>query len=132
MNRVILDSSVVLARLFDEAGAYDFTEEFLSRSVISTVNLSEVQAVLARKGWKPEEAWEDATGSVNYVEPFTSRQARVAGSLILQTRRLGLSLGDRACLALGITLDAPVYTADQAWGELKVGCEIHLVRQTPR
>ncbi len=128
MDRVILDSSAVLARLFDETGANIFTDAFLARSVISCVNLSEVQAVLVRRGWRPEEAWEDATGSVHSVEPFTVMQAKLAGSLITHTRSLGLSLGDRACLALGIILKAPVYTADQAWKDLQVGCEIHLIR----
>ncbi len=128
MDRVVLDSSAVLARLLDETGAVNFTDEFLARSVISTVNLSEVQAVLVRRGWKPEEAWEDATGSIYSIEPFTVNQAKLAGSLIAQTRSLGLSLGDRACLALGIIFKAPIYTADQAWKELQVGCSIHLIR----
>jgi ribonuclease VapC len=128
MDRVILDSSAVLARLFDETGAGLFTDAFLARSVISSINLSEVQAVLVRRGWRPEEAWEDATGSVHSVEPFTVMQAKLAGSLITQTRGVGLSLGDRACLALGIILKVPVYTADQAWRDLRVGCEIHLIR----
>ena len=96
--------------------------------MIGAVNLAEVQSVLVRKGWKPEEAWEDATGSVYAIAPFTAEQAKLAGSLIRHTHSLGLSLGDRACLALAITLKAPVYTADHAWQTLDVGCPIHLIR----
>lgn len=128
MDRVVLDASAVLARLLDETGTINFTDDFLARSAISAVNLSEVQAVLVRKGWKPEEAWEDATGSVHYVEPFTTMQAKLAGSLITLTRNLGLSLGDRACLALGLILKAPIYTADHAWKNLQIGCQIHVIR----
>ena len=59
---------------------------------------------------------------------FTTEQAKLAGSLIAQTGALGLSLGDRACLALGITLQAPIYTADKSWKNLRLGVHIHLVR----
>ncbi len=51
---------------------------------------------------------------------------RIAGDLVVQTRPLGLSLGDRACLALGLALKAPVYTADKLWK--KVGARIHVIR----
>jgi ribonuclease VapC len=59
---------------------------------------------------------------------FTEEQARIAGALTARTRTLGLSLGDRACLALGIALRAPVYTADRAWKKLKLDVPIHIIR----
>jgi PIN domain nuclease of toxin-antitoxin system len=62
------------------------------------------------------------------VAAFSGEQARITGSLVDQTRSLGLSLGDRACLALGLHLGAPVYTADRAWKKLKLGIPIHLLR----
>jgi PIN domain nuclease of toxin-antitoxin system len=65
---------------------------------------------------------------VTAVEPFTSEQARIAGDLITKTEKHGLSLGDRSCLALAITLKAPVYTTEQAWRNLKVGVPIHVIR----
>ncbi len=52
----------------------------------------------------------------------------MAGDLVTQTRHLGLSLGDRACLALGIALKVPVYTAEKAWKKVKVGVRIHVIR----
>ena len=54
--------------------------------------------------------------------------ARVAGIMVRETRALGLSLGDRACLALGLALKAPVYTADKSWKNLKVGVKIQVIR----
>jgi PIN domain nuclease of toxin-antitoxin system len=118
----------VIAVLRDEPGREALTAEILAESVISTVNMAEVQLVLVRDGMKPEDAWEDASLIVSLIEAFTPEMARLAGSLITQTRPFGLSLGDRACLALAITLDAPVYTADRAWKTLDVGCQIHVIR----
>jgi PIN domain nuclease of toxin-antitoxin system len=62
------------------------------------------------------------------VEPYTREQARIAGDLIATTEKYGLSLGDRSCLALAITLKAPVYTTEQLWRNLKVGIPIHVIR----
>jgi PIN domain nuclease of toxin-antitoxin system len=82
--------------------------ELLAESVISTVNLAEVQTKLVRRGGSAEQAWMDALGPAETVVPFTADQARIAGDLVTSTRAMGLSLGDRACLALAITLKAPV------------------------
>ena len=65
---------------------------------------------------------------VTEAVPLTPEQAKLAGTLVNQTRSLGLSLGDRACLALGLTLKAPVCTADKSWKSLKVGLRIHIIR----
>ena len=128
MNEVVLDASAILAILFQERGGEKLTVEILEDSVISTVNLAEVQLKLIKKGYVPEEAWEDALSLVNSVEPYTSVHARIAGDLITTTEKYGLSLGDRSCLALAIALKAPVYTTEQAWKNLKVGVPIHVIR----
>lgn len=128
MNKAVLDASAILAILNNEPGAEKLTLELLSAAVSSTVNLAEVQARLVNIGGVPDEAWEDALSTVREAVPFTEDQARIAGGLVTQTRALGLSLGDRACLALGIVLDAPVYTTDRAWKKLKLGIPIHLLR----
>ena len=59
---------------------------------------------------------------------FDMQQAYIAGSLWQQTKELGLSLGDRACLALAIHLDLPVLTADKIWQQLDIGVSIQLIR----
>jgi PIN domain nuclease of toxin-antitoxin system len=128
MARLVLDASAALAYLKGEPGGEKLSPEMLSEASISTVNLTEVQSVLVRDGLNPEHAWEDASAVATQIEPFTPVQAKLAGTLITQTRPYGLSLGDRACLALAITLDAPVYTADEAWKTLKVGCRIYVIR----
>lgn len=62
---------------------------------------------------------------------FTETQARVAGSLVAETRHLGLSLADRACLALALELKAPVCTADKIWKKLHLAVAVPVIRSRP-
>jgi PIN domain nuclease of toxin-antitoxin system len=128
MNRIVLDASAILAVIGGEPGTEKLTPALLARAVGSAVNLAEVQTKLGIRGWTSEQAWEDATSPVREVVPFDEQQARLAGDLVISTRHLGLSLGDRACLALGIALKLPVYTADRTWKKLKLGVAIHVIR----
>jgi ribonuclease VapC len=128
VSRVVLDASAVLALLNNEAGADMLTPELLSNAACSTVNLAEVQAKLVGAGGRPDEAWEDTLSPIREAVPFTDEHAKIAGSLVTQTRVLGLSLGDRACFALGLALKAPVYTADKSWKKLKLGVRIQVIR----
>lgn len=128
MSRVVLDASAVLAVIHQERGFEKLTADLLLRAVISTVNLAEVQSKLVRSGWASEDAWEDATNLIGEIAPFTADHAHVAGDLIAETRSLGLSFADRACLSLGLDLKAPVYTADRSWKNLKLGLQINVFR----
>jgi len=128
MNRIVLDASAILAVINAEPGAEKLTPQLLSRAVASTVNLAEVQAKLVSRGWTSEQAWEDATSPIREAVPFDEQQARIAGDLVAQTRHLGLSLGDRACLALGTALKLPVHTAERTWKKLNVTIAVHLIR----
>jgi PIN domain nuclease of toxin-antitoxin system len=128
MNRVILDASAILAVIHQESGYEKLTPELLSRAAASAVNLAEVQSKLLGRGWMSDEAWEDAASPIREVLSFNEEQARIAGDLIAQTRRFGLSLGDRACLALATALKAPVYTAEKSWKSLGLDVPIHVMR----
>ena len=128
MSKAVLDASAILAVIFREPGAENLTSEILESAVVSTVNLAEVQTKLMQKGYDPEEAWEDALLLKGVPEPFTTDQAKIAGTLVKKTQSYGLSLGDRSCLALAIALKAPVYTTEQAWRNLKLGIPIHVIR----
>ncbi|MFI5116896.1 MAG: type II toxin-antitoxin system VapC family toxin [Terriglobales bacterium] len=128
MNKIVLDASAILALINGEPGHEKLTPALLASAVSSTVNLAEVQAKLVHRGWSPDEAWEDATSPIREAVPFSAEHARIAGSLIALTRPLGLSLGDCACLALGIALKAPIYTADKTWKGLKLNVRIHVIR----
>lgn len=128
MSRVVLDASALLTLLNQEPGAEKLTPELLANSVSSTVNLAEIQGKLVGLGIRPEDAWQAILAPLRQPIDFDSEQARIAGGLIADTHHLGLSLGDRACLALGIVTKAPVYTADRLWKNLKIGVRIHVVR----
>jgi len=128
MNRVVLDASALLAILNQEPGAERMTPELLSAAATSTVNLAEVHGKLVGRGLNADEAWEATLSPIRETVAFTSDHARLTGDLAVQTRALGLSLGDRACLALGLALKAPVYTADRSWKKLKISVRIHVIR----
>ena len=128
MNKIVLDASAILTIILKEPGHEKLTPELLTSAVGSTVNLAEVQTKLLLGGWTSDEAWEDASSPFEEILPFDEEQAKLAGDLVMQTRQLGLSLGDRACLALGMVLKAPVYTADKTWKKLKLRVRIHVIR----
>jgi ribonuclease VapC len=62
------------------------------------------------------------------VRPFDDVDASLVGALRPRTRALGLSLADRACLALGLRLGRTVLAADGALREAAVGVEVVLIR----
>jgi ribonuclease VapC len=128
MSDVVFDASAILALLQQEPGAEKLTSEIRQNAVVSTVNLAEVQSKLVKLRNDPDKAWEAALAAVAAVEPYTMEQAKIAGSMIAATEKYGLSLGDRSCLALAISLKAPVYTTEQIWRNLKVGVPIHVIR----
>ena len=126
-NKYVLDASAVLALLNEEPGG-DQVEPLLGDAVISAVNLSEVLAKLIEAGMTPNEA-RDAFDLIG-VEVAGFDRASALGAVILRpaTRNRGLSLGDRACLALGIEIGAEVVTAEREWARLKLACPIRSIR----
>jgi ribonuclease VapC len=128
VSRVVLDASALMAILNSEPGAEKLTPQIMSTAATSTVNLAEVHGKFVQWGFSPDDAWVAANAAIHEAVAFTVEQAKTAGDLVLQTRGLGLSLGDRACLALGIALRAPVYTADRSWKNLRLGIRIHVIR----
>lgn len=127
MNETVLDATAVLALLNDEPGAGKVAS-LLSQAVMSTVNLAEVVGKLAEAGM-PEETIKIVLGELGLVMiPFDEGLAFRTGLLRPVTSDYGLSLGDRACLALGQHLHRPVLTADRMWKTLKPGVEILMIR----
>lgn len=128
MNRIVLDASALLAVLNHETGSDKLTPELLSTAATSTVNLAEVYGKLVGLGFASDDAWEAALSPIREAVIFTAEHARLTGELVKETRQHGLSLGDRACLALGLIMNVPVYTADKSWEKLRLGVRIHLIR----
>ena len=127
MSDVILDASALLVLLNQEPGA-EIVVEHLPHANISAVNLAEVVTRLNLTGMPDNEIDEVLKLLSLDVVPFDEEQALQTGILALKTKALGLSLGDRACLALGIVRDCSVLTADKAWMELNLGVEVLLAR----
>ncbi len=127
INKVVVDASAVLALLNQEDGSEEISQ-LIGNAVISSVNLSEVVAKLTDKRMTKTDI-EQILSNLNLeIIPFSNQQAFRAGMLRPLTKSFGLSLGDRACLALGIALNLPVITTDGVWANLNLGVEIRVVR----
>ncbi|HEV2068644.1 MAG TPA: type II toxin-antitoxin system VapC family toxin [Acidimicrobiales bacterium] len=115
----VLDASALLALLFDEPGG-EMVERGLTASVISAVNLSEVMHKSLERGVGVESLRDDLEALGVDVLVFDGDAAEEAANLRAGTRAAGLSLGDRACLALARQLDLPAVTADRTWEGLEL------------
>lgn len=126
-GEIVADASAVLAALKSER--FDkFDPRRMVEASISAVNLCEVLTKLADDGLSEAQA-NAAVGVLDLrVYSFGQREASDAANLRLRTRSAGLSLGDRACLALAGELQCPVVTADRAWASLDIGVKIVLIR----
>jgi ribonuclease VapC len=114
---IVLDASALLAFLFREEG-HERVARILTDSCMSTVNLSEVLGRFERDGRDTVLVHRSLRASGISWIPFGREDAANAASLIPLTRHLGLSLGDRACLALARARKVAAITADRAWAEL--------------
>ena len=127
MSNVVLDASALLALLNAEPGQEE-VQRSIPGAAVSAVNLSEVVAKLTEAGMS-EEAVRSALEDIEIdVHPFDRESAYQTGALRTATKKLGLSLGDRACIALGGQLKRPVLTADRNWRDLELGLEIRVIR----
>ena len=126
---VVLDASAVLALLFEESGA-EVVRAQLRTGVIGAANLAEVLAKLSDHGLPAMEAVRAVTILGLEVAPMTEAQAGRSAELRPMTRAVGLSLGDRACLALAAELGAPALTADRSWDAVAgaAGVSVQVIR----
>lgn len=129
MTGVVLDASALVALLRLEPG-WEKVEAMLDGAVISTVNLAEVVGFLARKGATEETIRAVLARVAIEREGFDDELALHAGLLEPLTRVAGLSLGDRACLALADRLGLPAITTDRAWAGVaeSVGVLVQVIR----
>ncbi len=128
-DKIVLDASAVLAYLQDESGS-EKVGVILSegRGVMSAVNYAEVVGKLLEAGL-PEPSVKVVMENMELqVEPLDDKQAWKAGMLRMSTREFGLSLGDRACLALAYIKRLAVVTADKQWDKLTIDIKIIQLR----
>lgn len=122
-----LDASALLAFLFREAG-HEQVSAVLHDACLSAVNLCEVLGRFARDGHDPHVVARRLLNLGIEVVPFADDHPALAAALRSRTDALGLSLGDRACLALAQARGIPAMTADRAWQSLDAGVEVLLIR----
>lgn len=127
MTEVVLDSSAVLARLFGEPGA-EAVAAAIDSSFLSAANYAEIISKLIDKGFDPADARDAAVQLRCEVVPADQERATTAGALHARTRRKGVSLGERFCLALAQEMELPALTADRRWKDLDIGVEVTLIR----
>lgn len=123
-----MDASALLALLDGEPGQ-EAVASLIPEAVIGSVNLAEVVGKLAERGMPEAEIRQALEGLALEVYPFDQEQAYTTGMLRPSTREYGVSLGDRACLAVAETLGLPAYTADRGWSKLDVDIEVRLIRE---
>ena len=124
---IALDASAVLALLFREDGHEEVASVF-GESCISTVNLAEVLGRFARDGHDTSLVLHRIASSPVELVDFGPEDAELIANLLPKTQPRGLSLGDRACLALAITRSIPAMTADRAWLDVPVDVKIRCIR----
>jgi PIN domain nuclease of toxin-antitoxin system len=126
----VLDASALLALVKRELGQDVVEAALISGAVICTVNLTEVITTLLRDG-VPEITVRQTLDRLPIpTADFDNDLAMAAGLMSSLTRKFGLSLGDRACLALAQRENLPVLTGDRAWAQAGplVGVTVRLIR----
>ena len=115
MADALLDTSVLIAFIFGEA--HDVNEDTVLAG-----------GAIASGGTEAE--IRDTLRELNLdVVPFNEAMAERAGTLIPQARTLNIGLGDCACIATGLVLRLPIWTADRNWLKLDApGADIKLIR----
>lgn len=124
---IVFDSSAVLAIAFEEPGA-ELASAALKEGILSAVNASEVVARFVGLGVSEKQAREGLKRFGLPIRAFDEDLAISTGMLRSETRKVGLSLGDRACIALARREGGSVITADRNWARLDLGVEVALIR----
>jgi ribonuclease VapC len=123
----VADSSAILTHIFAEPGGEVIAND-PDQFIVSSVNLAEIFSKLTAHGFSELEM-QQAVDAVRFtVVDFDQSQAAECGMLWTIGRQFGLSLGDRACLALAKLRRLPVLTADRSWAKLDIGVDIKLIR----
>lgn len=127
MSDAVVDASVVLAAILQEPG-HEVLLNLREPALLSTVNLAETRSRLSDHGFD-RQSIDVSLSLVNVrVVDFDAEQAEISADLRRATKPAGLSLGDRACLALAQKYDAVALTADRAWATVKTSVTVRVVR----
>lgn len=129
MAAVLLDASALLALIFQEDGMTAVANTIEQGAAMSAANVAEVAARLHGDKWTPREVANVFDELDIDVVPLDGDVALLSGQYRPGTQRLGLGLGDRACLATARLQKLPVLTADRIWLKLKIrGVKVQCIR----
>ena len=124
---IVLDSSALMAYFRRERGA-EIVASVLAEGAISTVNLAEILSKAVELGEDAAAILRDIRALGVVIIPFDEEQALRAALLRRITTPRGLSIGDRACLALALLNDCDALTGDREWSGLPHGAKVRLIR----
>jgi ribonuclease VapC len=132
MSSCVLDASAMLAYLRDEPGALLVEAELMNGAAMSSVNWAEVLSKVAEVE-NPQTLvqtmkTQGVLGQQLQIHEFSDEDALAIAVLRPMTKSVGLSLGDRACLALAQRLGLPAMTADRVWQQVQIGVVVQLIR----
>ena len=127
MIEYVLDASAILAVVKRERG-FQQVQLAADRSAMSTVNIAEVGSFMTKEGFKLDEVRTTLAAFPIEIIAFDKEQAMEAARLRPLTLRSGLSLGDRACLALAGLRGLTALTSERVWADLDLGVKVELIR----
>ncbi len=119
MSKVILDASALLALIKNESGASTL-EDMLGQIVMSTLSLTEAATILLQSDMTLQECEDCLLPLISQLIPFDTSHALLTAILTKQLKGKDLPLEARACLALGMKMNLPIYTAKQRGAELEL------------
>ena len=128
MTAIVLDASAVLAVISEERGADNVIQALRRGAVMSAVNYAEVISKLVERGLRRESARATVLNIGIQILDFDIELADRVGELRPQTKSYGLSLADRACLALAERQGLPALTGDRKWSQFDLGIEVRIFR----
>jgi len=129
ISKVVFDASALLAVLRREPAGERLSPR-LGSGIISAVTLAEVTTILGRRGLATASVFSDVCKILNDIRPLDVEQARLLVALDEKTKLFALSLGERACLALGLSTGFPVLTTNPVWEKLDLGVSIEVIRNS--
>lgn len=127
MSSAVLDASAILAFVYGEPGA-ERVRPHVGTAIASAVNIAEASARLCDNGLSMPETRRVLGALYLEVAAFDAKLAYASTAIRTVTRSKGLSLGDRACLALSLESRLPALTADRAWQSIEIGADVELIR----
>ncbi len=128
MSKVVFDASALIA-LFAKEKGYELIKNHLKDAIISSVNIAEVyKYCIDSQNLTKDEARSLVKLIDIKIINFDEEQAIITAELINKTKQYGLSLGDRACIALAILKNLSIITCDKIWQKADVGVKFIMAR----